>query len=278
MKLNLQQGSPEWLQYRYDCVTATDFSVIAASLGLCANIFNKSISQLISDKINATQVKDNKFFAMGRQFEERILQSVHFIEIASSEVFAYDKNPRIMASLDARDLITQTAIEIKSTRKGEDKLRELIDYYQFQVMHQCHCANLIQGLLLIGMVDDLGEIIKLEKIKINPMHIMSKSDWLSHCEQFLVKLDDAKTIPDNTAEIWSKYQKILATISTLTNEKDLMREELINLYPNGTYFKEFSLTKQNSTTVKYAQIIKDQNIEIEDKYKTNITKYILKGN
>lgn len=200
MKLvELQQGSPDWLEFRRNKVTATDFSVIAANKGLCKNLFYKKIDKLIEDKISSAQIPDNRYFQLGRELEPIILNSLNFVEIVPGEIGTYENNNRIMASFDARDTLLNCVIEIKTSSKDPKELPKLIDFYKFQVIHQCYVSGYDFGYLVFGFyknaINEFFQIIdfnliEIEIIKIIPSEVLSKNDWLDLCNEFLSKLGD----------------------------------------------------------------------------------------
>lgn len=279
MKVELTQGTNEWRDYRRTRITATDFCVIAASKGLCTNLFNKSIDKLIKDKITATEAQQNNpYFNMGHKYEPLLLDTINLVDLRRSETYVYDNNLRIMASLDGRDDFTNRIIEIKTTKKSQDKLQELIDYYKYQVMHQCYVANCDNGLIIIGFVDDFDEVIKIEQVEIIPQKIMTKKEWLEHCEEFLQQLDNANKCPDDILTLYIAYDHAKGEEAYWGNLKDEMKQQIIDKLPNGGIFKEFALTKSSKTTIKYKDVIDKFKILVTDEFKTTTESFTLKGN
>lgn len=185
--LEVKQGSSQWLSIRSNSITATDFAVIAAAASLSVNIFKKSVNSVLKRKITEQKQKDNRFFAMGRQWENYLLHSANALDLIKGEVITYDSNDRIMASLDGRDAFINAVIEAKTTTKDVSKVDELIQYYQYQVIHQCYIAGSDLGILIIGVIKD-GKIELIRK-DIIPSEIMNKETWLSMCNENLAKLD-----------------------------------------------------------------------------------------
>lgn len=276
--LDLEQGTEEWLAHRRTRVTATDFCVIAAGEKLCNNLFNKSVDTLIKDKINGKIIPDNKYFALGRTYEPILLHSLKAVDLKCGEIFSYKNNDRIMASLDGRDAFIDEVIEIKTTRKDIDCLPDLVDYYKFQVAHQCYCSGAKSGILAIGFFDEYDELTCVEITNINPRKVILKIEWLSLCEIFILKLDSVNECPEGTRWCWNEYERLTATIKDLEARKNAIKNDLISHYEDGVTFKEFSLTKQVRNTYKYAKFIEDSSLTIGDEYKTQSTSYILKGN
>ena len=158
--LDLEQKSPEWLEYRRTSLTATDFCIVAAEAQLCPNLFGKSVDSLIQSKLSAELVADNKYFAKGRELEPVVMDSLQDITIIESEVIVYEKNERFMSSLDGRN--GTHIIETKTTSKSKDKFPELVKYYSHQVAHQCYCAGYDKGLLVIAWLDENWEIKEIK--------------------------------------------------------------------------------------------------------------------
>lgn len=192
--LNLQQGSEEWLQYRQLRIGATDFANYCSYLKLSPKGFT-TLNQSLKDKVLMTK-KDNYFMQYGRDNEERLrIQSNRLFEINGiPQVRTYHANKRIMSSLDSLDDDAHTLIEIKTTGKDIMQFADtLLKYYFYQIVHQFYCCGgkqNIQTAILYGenrqTKQEFYHIFSADEI----INTMSENVWYSHCEDYLVILDN----------------------------------------------------------------------------------------
>lgn len=194
--VNLEQGSEEWLEFRRTRITATDFAIYAAHLKLCKNMYKKSLKTLLKDKISGKRLKDNKYFALGRQKEDELLNSCNAISMQKGLIATCKNNPRIMSSFDGIDNIIRGVFESKASTKDVFKFAEQLDYYQWQILHQAYTADYIHGHLVIGYYDEVpynGKYIWQERAKmhadIDVSKLMTRSEWIECCNNFLFELD-----------------------------------------------------------------------------------------
>lgn len=273
IRTDILQGTDEWLRFRDGKIGASDFCVIAAHYGLCENIFNRSLAKMIEDKITGKKQESNMHFAMGKELEPIIIQSIPNIELQVGEVCVSDLNNRIIASLDGRDITENVPVEVKSTKKNDERLGISYFYYQFQVIHQCYVLNSDKGLLLFSRVDKGGKVTEQLLYDVFPEQILSKADWLRMCVETLDKLDNYY---DNTsAKLIAEYRYIEKQFKEIESLKKGVKDKIVELYPNGKINHEFNLSAVSTTTAKYAAYIKDNKIEVPDSYKTTEIKYTL---
>jgi hypothetical protein len=260
--LECQQGTDEWLLERQNRITATDFAIVCANLGLCKNIYNKSINKLITDKINPIRVEDNKYFKAGRDFEDKYLSSIDNITRGETIV-----NGRCLASLDARDVFC--IYEIKWTSK--DNIDELMEYFKYQVLHQCYVAEMDYGKIILKQSS--GFIWQKD---IYPEKIMDKATWQQHCDDFIKLLDNAQ---NKTSEedliLLDRYNELNGYKNDIAKEQEDIKQYLINKYPNGYINNNFKLSIINKKTIKYADFVKKNNLTVDDEFITEVGYYKL---
>lgn len=163
--------------------------MLAANKKLCKNIFSKSTNRLLRDKLLAPPAPDNKWFAMGRKFEPIILSRLNFLSLVSEEVYTCSANDRLMASLDGRDEILECIVEIKTTLKEGEKLKQAIEYYRYQLAHQCYVCGYDYGYLAIGHVKEGVLADKITQIEVVAKDVIEYDDWFAICNETLVLLD-----------------------------------------------------------------------------------------
>lgn len=153
-KLQLIQGSKEWLSFRLNCVTATDAAPIAGIKGA----FNKR-TDVLADKLGRSKEVSEyqkKLYADGHAWEEAVRPS---FENFTPVVIVSSENPRFMASLDGINEELKMILEIKSVTTKErfkEYCERIPEHYMAQVQWQLMCANYSQA--LIAFVHD-GEVV-----------------------------------------------------------------------------------------------------------------------
>jgi hypothetical protein len=270
------QGSQEWHDYRRTRIGASDFALMCSSLGYSANIFNKSIELSINDKLNNKVMEDNYFTLKGKEFEPIILNYLKTLNINGTQnVETYCDNDRIMASLDCYDKQNNILVEIKTTSKSKDKYDDLIKYYQYQVVHQYYTldTNPISYILLYNI-----ESKELDLIKIDCENIMNKVTWLTICIKYLNKMDGIEKNKNNynIIKLLDAREQIELQIKELTKHKDEITDYIKELYKESTVVGDYKITVNTSKTAKYGKWIKDNNINLDDKYYTESTSVTIK--
>lgn len=133
---NLEQGSPEWLEWRQKGIGASDTPII---MGLSP--FSTPL-QLYNDKKGITQTFHNEWATKKGHLMEptarMFYQNMTGIETVPVTV-AHDKISYLKASLDGWSDKKQILVEIKFPGKKDWDLAmkgEIPDYYQAQIQHQ----------------------------------------------------------------------------------------------------------------------------------------------
>jgi len=109
-KIQLIQGSKEWLDYRLNGVGGSEVAAIAGINGA----FNKRSDVLANKNGQVKEISDfqRKLFRDGHEWEA-VVRATSF-ETFIPDVVARDDNPRLFASLDGIDYDKKTILEIKS--------------------------------------------------------------------------------------------------------------------------------------------------------------------
>lgn len=186
--VELSQGSAEWRAFRRTRITATDFCVIAANNKLCKNIFHKSTDRLIRDKLLAIETGDNLYFELGRTFEPIILGQLDFVNLIPGEIYTLDSNDLIMASLDARDPVLECVIDVKTQFRPISELQDKIDYYKYQIAHQCYVVGYDAGYIATGIMEHVGNEHLLKEVILTPIiadEVINYDVWYTMCTDFL---------------------------------------------------------------------------------------------
>jgi putative phage-type endonuclease len=140
IKIDVAQGSAEWLALRKEKITASDCSSIMG-----CNPY-KSVHQLFEEKIGLIEVLEND--AMRRGTEMEPLAREAFINettiFVKPSVYVSEKHDWMMASIDGYCEYTQTLVEIKCGVRAfkEAKKGIIAPYYQAQMNHQMEVMEL----------------------------------------------------------------------------------------------------------------------------------------
>jgi len=270
------QGSQEWHDYRRTRIGASDFALMCSSLGYSANLFNTSIELSINDKLNNKKMEDNYFTLKGKELEPILLNYLKTLNIdGTQDVITYCDNDKIIASLDCYDKKNNILVEIKTTSKSKDDYHKMIKYYQYQVIHQYYTldTNPISYILLYNI-----ESQELDLIKIDCNEIMDKITWLDICNKYLNKMDDIQKNKNdnNIIQLLDAREQIELQIKELSKQSKEISEYIKELYKESTVVGDYKITVSTSKTAKYSDYIKDNNINLDDKYYSESTRVIIK--
>lgn len=161
-KIELTQGTPEWLAYRKSRVGASDIGNIAG----CAGAF-RTRAQVLEEKLGAAKVENNSYldalFKDGHEWEALVRAKLndaghhHFEPV----VVEHPEHPGFFASLDGIDENTRTILEVKST-KSIDRFHEIVDAppenYIAQIQWQLFVTDYETALLAV--VHESGLVIQ----------------------------------------------------------------------------------------------------------------------
>ncbi len=173
MKIDIEQGSKEWLELRRKMVTASD----AAALMGCG--FNTPY-EIWLKKLSGEEIAVNEHMQRGRNLEpmaREYLENLWGIELLP-ECHIHPKFEGIMASLDGLSS-NGVLVEIKCpTAKNHDKVVQegIPDYYFSQVQHQMEVVG-VSEMMFVSYCPDVSERPHLQRIV--------KDD--SYCQQLIEK-------------------------------------------------------------------------------------------
>lgn len=299
MKLiDLQQGTKEWHEYRSTRIGASDFALFACHKGLSEPIFKVSLNENIYNKQNNIELADNIYMKRGRE-EEPLINS-YFNELTGGSYMPtiVEHSESIYSSLDGYDPFFKAIVEYKTTSKSVEHERDILQYYVWQILHQMYCSNKLMAYCVIkyfGTVNNPLRIYKITHFVDNSVSIslvndykrninshmffikknLSKYEWLDMCNEYLsllnTKIDDKKIAID----LLHKYFMYTRDIKILTAEKDNVRKEIELLCPDGGVYDNYIITKSTSKSVKYAEFVKDNQLVVDDKYKSDSIKYTI---
>lgn len=290
MKLiNLEQRSPEWHEFRSTRIGATDFNKFMAHKGKAIKVGTTSFEKHIYEKINRIEIPDNQYMAFGREKEPELLALFNkkYNTHCMGHVAYSDANPRIFVSFDGYCVYTGILVEIKTTSKVKEI--EVLESYIYQFIHQMNTGKMKTMKVLIhwrrtntetyyrvDYQEDI-ECFIIYRENTNESLLMAEmpyKQWLAYCEEFLAILDSKPSYEMETAIV--DYELLDQEIELLTQQKETIRKLLIDNYKDGGIVKDYKISKSVRNSIAYADIVKDNAIAIDDKYKKQSTSYLIK--
>lgn len=141
--VTLEQGSPEWLRWRYAGIGSSDAAQIAAHHGMCEKAdWMSSLDALYQEKITGIdKQKQNFVMRRGKNGEApaRLACEARIGIPVMPICAAMDENPRIRASFDGISFDGLRTVEIKCPSAGVHELAKkgtIVGYYVPQIVHQ----------------------------------------------------------------------------------------------------------------------------------------------
>jgi len=286
--ISLEQGSPEWLEFRKSRVGSSD---IASILGIDGAYSDEH--KLIMDKIGqgkeTSEYVQTKIFDVGHGVEETI-RSEH-MEGFRPCVIASAQNDRLIASFDGVRVeggVILDALEVKSTKV--DKVIEKVkagvvpEIYLCQTQWQMGLAGLTEMSLIVVDIRDgtaYKTIVKADQLA---FEMMKQS-----AELFLRKLDDAPALIERlsldasvefirrgTARI-KKIQAILDEMNEKikkTAESLLIKNDATKLEVNGLSFQW--IEPRGAVDYSKIELLKTVNLDEYRKKGSRYVKIVLK--
>ena len=143
-KINLVQGSAEWINYRRNGIGASDIANIAEVKGAFKSRRDTLLEKLGIDKPLTEFQK--QMFAAGHEWEKAIRES-QFLKMYSfvPTVVEHEKEPAFFASLDGLDEKQQIILEVKSVttkERFEEYKKQTPAHYMAQVQWQMLCTGM----------------------------------------------------------------------------------------------------------------------------------------
>lgn len=162
MRLNIKQGSKEWLELRKQKITATDIGVIRGESRWSTplELWKKKLGLMEEAAFNDDMRRGIELEPIARNIASEEL----FTEFQPA-VYINDDLPWAMASLDGIDSSGKVLLEIKCPRNFSDKISDL---YMSQMQWQlfvtgadlCYYCEYVQGQITIDVVKRCNTTIK----------------------------------------------------------------------------------------------------------------------
>jgi putative phage-type endonuclease len=155
--VDLEQGTPEWLEWRRGGITASDAPVI---MGL--DPYGKKPWDLWMEKRGLSEGKPKNQFILdkGHDFEKRVRAKYELMQdkIIPGTCIEMDDCPVLRASLDGLDKETGSLVEIKMVGKLMLESPEIPPHHYCQFMAQMMIAEAPDLLEIYGLIDEFNEL------------------------------------------------------------------------------------------------------------------------
>jgi len=267
MKLNIKQGSQEWLELRKKKITATDCAVI---MGL--NPWQTPYGLWMQKMGLAPPNEENEAMREGRRLEPIALERFNW-RIGAEFVPAVIINPERewqMASLDG--MYENAIVEIKCGAKALEMAKQGIipDYYKAQLQHQMSVVE-VDRMFYYASYGDEDVSIPVERDPIFIGEMLEKEiafyKCLQECEPpAMSKGDYIEKLDDKWNVCASGYTEALEGIKFLEEQKEYWKKQLIDLSENkNCKGAGISLSKRlRKGTVNYNSIPEIKHINLDN--------------
>ena len=249
MKVELIQGSKEWLEFRSNRFGASEVNSMLER----SQFTPKNKKELAEVKLGHRKVFYNNAMRDGNNFEDRAREIAcsELGDVFMPDVFVYDGNEKIIASLDGINFEGDTLIEIKVSNKDINELRE---YYYYQIQQQLLCSGAKWAYLVVyDKHSDTIEVSQEIKPDLEAFNIIVKG-W----EEFEGYLNNFQVTPFNPLSL--EYFEICKQIADLEAQKELLKNELIKVEDYQDDFITVYKTKGRET-IDYKKLIDDLKVD-----------------
>lgn len=276
-KIDLVQGSPEWLEYRRGHIMASDASIIMND-----NPY-RNLLDLYEDKVHGKSAHLNEAMRRGQEMEPKARKwaEVAFGELFEPCVYEHPFIDRMAASLDGVSKCEEIVIEIKCGIKSHEMALkgEIPDYYKWQMYHQMEVMNVDKIFYISYQSDDDVEVIPFfrEDVLIEQLIIAEKHFYENHMmtgappnSKPKEHVEDVSLCPDERRK--DRIRRLFLNIRQLKSEVEELermieedKKELIDLTLGcSIVLDEFKCTKiEVKGPVEYKRIeaLKDVNLD-----------------
>lgn len=276
--INIQQGTPEWLEFRKDKVGASDAPVI---MGVSPwetpyQLWQRKLCLLKDQKENRAMAYGKKNEALARSLLEEMTGMIF-----SPIVKLHRSRPWMLASLDAIDIEEKVISEIKCAGKDDHDLavqKKVPEKYYPQLQHQMEVCE-VDKCLYFSFFDGYGAIVEVFRDDKYIKGMLAKEEEFIECVHELIapKLS-SRDYQETHDETWIQYAEEWRTVneqlSALEEKEKSLRQSLIgiagdrNLAGGGIRMSKL-LRKGN---VDYGKIPVLREINLEE-YRKSPTEY-----
>lgn len=218
---DLEQGTPEWIEFRRNCVTATD---IAAICNVDGSFKNKK--EIIQEKLGhdaSITGYQKKIFQDGHEFEDSARNKLNesgynFKPAVVVSVF----NDRLMASLDGLDVKKEIVLEVKSVTT-ESRFKAYCEripaMYMAQVQFQLFCTGYKKAIVVFCF----GDMAHGQEVQADPI---AQKIFVDAAVKFLAEMDELKAANLPAANQTLTNGADTEMLVSLLKQKELLKQDL----------------------------------------------------
>lgn len=248
-KLNLVQGSDEWLEYRKQGIGGSDIGAIAG--------FNeyKSRQDVFEEKLGREVVHSDytkQLMSTGHSIEEQVRQDLLRQGYIYTPVVVQDpENPRFFSSMDGWDELNRVVLEVKWTSK-----REVFDAFKAGTMPPHWDCQLQWAFSISGAIQ--GLIVASHNGETHAISVTRNETVIEHLREagakFLSDFDEAKSKGISYATMVIPHDDRLERLVFLKNEQKRLQQVIDRLKDEcdsiaKKFLDEFKSTRLESDTV-----------------------------
>jgi putative phage-type endonuclease len=280
-KYDLEQGTPEWHDFRSKHIGASEAPVIMGESPWATPI------KLWKERLGLIEKKaDNAFMKRGRDLESQALEAFNNKMGSNCQpaVFESDKYPFIAASLDGYDSDQKLIVEIKCPGQ-EDHLTACLGEVPAKYKWQLYQQMYVMGLDAICYASYRDGNIVVVPVQYNKNY---EKTWLSKTIKFwecLENFEEPEAIPSDLKCIetqeWevlaTKYKSANALMKKYKDESDEIKEQLKLIAGESAQGGGITLVKSLVRgTVDYKAIPELATVDLEKYRKKQIEKWTIR--
>jgi hypothetical protein len=267
--LKLEQGSPEWEEFRKSHVGASDMGILMTGT-------DREINDLLKVKRGLKQVYVTEAMQDGKDKEHEAIEK--FLGRARKDgenptALADKPNDWLMASFDFLNQVNYEIIEVKRSKVHCDSVAEHHSYakWYWQVQAQMKVSGYTCVTLLLHNTitnEQMHEVIDRNEEDVDLL--IARGKW------FMEKLDNFEFLPGfdapeertdpNTIDWATRFKEVDQEIKELEEERDVLRAEGIAIANEASFMcNGIKVEKVKSrTTIDYKAACSLNNIDLKD--------------
>ncbi|EAL6213189.1 hypothetical protein DT239_08355 [Campylobacter coli] len=276
--IDLEQGSPEWLNFRKGKITA---SIVASCIGEKGAFLSKEKAKELIQGVYEPYVSEA--MKKGREYEELIRSKMEFIigKDITPIVIQSLENELFMASLDGIDN-EKTIYEFKYSTNNEEyeqvlKFKKPSPKYYAQVQFQLFVGGFEKCVFVVlNENDDLTYCVVKSDKEYQDFMLRKIDEFI---KDYLVnQKSDYKELEDTKAKnLTIEIIRLENTIKPIKEKLESLKKELIAL-ANGEKARCLDITiyPQSRTTIDYKGFLEQKNITVPKEFYKESTSMCLK--
>ncbi|EAI4208626.1 hypothetical protein AWV18_04485 [Campylobacter coli] len=276
--IDLEQGSPEWLNFRKGKITA---SIVASCISEKGSFLSKEKAKELIQGVYEPYVSEA--MKKGREYEELIRAKMEFIigKDITPIVIQSLENELFMASLDGIDN-EKTIYEFKYSTNNKEyeqvlKFKKPSSKYYAQIQFQLFVGGFEKCVFaVLNENDDLTYCMVKSDKEYQDFMLRKIDEFIKH---YLVnQKSDYKELEDTKAKnLTIEIMRLENTIKPIKEKLESLKKELIAL-ANGEKARCLDITiyPQSRTTIDYKGFLEQKNITVPKEFYKESTSMCLK--